>query len=181
VICWHKKATVKTGVELANSYSSLDDARILAAKIGITLPTDDDAAELCLIKSGQYLNRYEKPMEASGCSKRTTTIQGLFFPRTGACLRCVEIGENEIPNDLKIAQLVVANDFASGGAAWGSKDEGRSIASHEVTGAVAQSYFDTGKTSDDYTIPRADTIMSAFCGSGSRDKFIFTSRLFNAN
>jgi len=149
-----------SGVEFANSYQSLVDARSLAEKIGINLPADDAEAETALINGALYLQVYEPDI----CGSRATTIQGLMFPRVGAELRGIAIGSDVVPIEPKQAQLIAANDFANGGSAWGTKDKGQIIAAHSVDGAVSQSYFNSGKTGDDYKIPRIEMIMSAFCG-----------------
>lgn len=149
-----------TGVELANSYLELSDARTLAENMGLTLPTDDTEAETALINGALYLQGYESDI----CGERTTTTQGLMFPRTGAELRGNDIDSDAIPTDLKQAQIIAANDFANGGAAWGTQDNGQIIAAHSVDGAASQSYFNSGKTGNDYKIPRLEIIMQGFCG-----------------
>ena len=149
-----------SGVELANSYQDLIDARSLAAKIGLTLPVDDTEAETALINGALYLQVYESDI----CGSRTTTVQGLMFPMVGAELRGSTVSDDAIPIEVKQAQIIAANDFANGGSAWGTKDKGQIIAAHSVDGAVSQSYFNSGKTGDDYKIPRIEMIMSAFCG-----------------
>ena len=149
---------VETGVGLADadSFISLVDARAFAAKYGITLPTNDTAAEVALRQGCQYVELQQKCFSGS----RMTTTQALSWPRTGATNAYgVEYADGEIPAQLGYAQVYAAAEYAAGTDVRAT-DDGKAIASEQVTGAVAVSYFDNGKTGGAVVITRAMDALS---------------------
>ncbi|KAF2282287.1 hypothetical protein GH714_044131 [Hevea brasiliensis] len=64
----------------ADSYISLTDARALADKFGLTLPTDDTAAEAALRNGAAYVGLQESAM----CGTRVSAEQELSYPRQGS-------------------------------------------------------------------------------------------------
>ena len=157
---------VETGVGLsdADSFISLADARAFAAKYGITLPTNDTAAEVALRQGCQYVELQQKCFSGS----RMTTTQALSWPRTGATNAYgVEYADGYIPPQLGFAQVYAAAEYAAGTDVRAT-DDGKSIASEEVTGAVAVSYFNNGKTGGAVVITRAMDALSPLlvvCGN----------------
>ena len=144
---------VESGVGLADadSFISLEGARAFAAKYGITLPVDDTAAEVALRQGCQYVELQQKCFSGS----RLTTTQALSWPRTGAAnVYGVEYADGEMPAQLGYAQVYAAAEYASGKDVRAS-DDGLSVASKEVTGAVAVSYFNNGKTGKAITITKS--------------------------
>ena len=159
---------VETGVGLADadSFISLVDARAFAAKYGITLPTNDTAAEVALRQGCQYVELQQKCFSGS----RMTTTQALSWPRTCATNAYgVECADGEIPAQLGYAQVYAAAEYAAGTDVRAT-DDGKSIASEQVTGAVAVSYFDNSKTGGAVVITRAMDALSPLlvvCGNNS--------------
>ena len=144
---------VETGVGLADadSFISLEGARAFAAKFGITLPADDTAAEVALRQGCQYVELQQKCFSGS----RLTTTQALSWPRTGATnVYSFEYADGYMPKQLGFAQVYAAAEYAAGTDVRAT-DDGKSIASEEVTGAVAVSYFNNGKTGGSVVITRA--------------------------
>ena len=144
---------VESGVGLADadSFISLEGARAFAAKFGITLPADDTAAEVALRQGCQYVELQQKCFSGS----RLTTTQALSWPRTGATNAYgVEYADGDMPAQLGYAQAYAAAEYAAGTDVRAT-DDGKSIASEEVTGAVAVSYFNNGKTGGAVVITRA--------------------------
>ena len=149
---------VESGVGLsdADSFISLEGARAFAAKYGITLPTNDAAAEVALRQGCQYVELQQKCFSGS----RLTTTQALSWPRTGATnVYGVEYADGDMPAQLGYAQVYAAAEYAAGTDVRAT-DDGKSIASEEVTGAVAVSYFNNGKTGGAVVITRAMDALS---------------------
>ena len=144
---------VETGVGLPNadSFISLVDARAFAAKYGITLPTNDTAADVALRQGCQYVELQQKCFSGS----RLTSTQALSWPRAGATnVYSFEYADGYMPPQLGFAQVYAAAEYAAGKDVRAS-DDGLSVASKEVTGAVAVSYFNNGKTGKDITITKS--------------------------
>ena len=157
---------VESGVGLADadSFISLTEAREFAAKYGITLPADDTAAEVALRQGCQYVELHQERFSGS----RLTTTQALSWPRTGATNAYgVEYADGEIPAQLGYAQVYAAAEYAAGTDVRAT-DDGKVIASEQVTGAVSVSYFDNGKTGGAVVITRAMDALSPLlvvCGN----------------
>ena len=157
---------VESGVGLADadSFISLEGARAFASKYGITLPADDAAAEVALRQGCQYVELQQKCFSGS----RLTTTQALSWPRTGATNAYgVEYSDGDMPAQLGYAQVYAAAEYAAGTDVRAT-DDGKSIASEEVSGAVAVSYFDNGKTGGAVVITRAMDALSPLlvaCGN----------------
>ena len=149
---------VETGMGLADadSFISLEGARAFAAKYGITLPADDTAAEVALRQGCQYVELQQKLFSGS----RLTATQALSWPRTGATnVYSFDYDDGYMPKQLGFAQVYAAAEYAAGTDVRAT-DDGKAIASEEVTGAVAVSYFNNGKTGGVVTITRAMDALS---------------------
>lgn len=140
-----------TGKADADSFISLVDARAFAAKYGITLPDNDTAAEVALRQGCQYVELQQKCFSGS----RLVATQALSWPRTGATnVYSFEYADGYMPPQLGFAQVYAAAEYAAGKDVRAS-DDGLSVASKEVTGAVAVSYFNNGKTGKAITITKS--------------------------
>ena len=149
---------VESGMGLADadSFISLEGARAFAAKYGITLPTNDAAAEVALRQGCQYVELQQKYFSGS----RLTSTQALSWPRTGATNAYGdEYADGDMPAQLGYAQVYAAAEYAAGTDVRAT-DDGKSIASEEVIGAVAVSYFNNGKTGGVVTITCAMDALS---------------------
>ncbi len=145
--------TVETGTGLPNadSYITLADARIYAANYGLTLPANDAEAEIALRQGCQYIELQEGRYSGS----RVSTSQALAWPRADASNSVgVDYPDNAVPIQLGRAQVAAAAEFAKGTDVRAT-DDGKSVASEAVTGAVAVSYFNNGKTGETVLITRA--------------------------
>ena len=154
-----------TGKSDSDSYVSLVDARALAVKYGYTLPTDDTAAEVALRQGAAYIDMQEP---CFGGARKLLT-QALAWPRIGAKTTFkAEIADDTIPSQLLMAQVAAAAEYGAG-VDVRPTDDGKAIASEEVTGAVAVSYFNNGKTGNTVVITKAmdalKTLMVA-CSNG---------------
>lgn len=90
-----------TGVDNANSWVTLEEARAYAGNRGVTLPADDDAAGAMLVQSGDFLNSFRDRY------KGVQTYRGLpmVWPRYGANVEGAVLPDDEIPDLLKTAQF----------------------------------------------------------------------------
>ena len=139
-----------TGVESANTYISLPDARTLAEQYGWVLPVDDNDANVALVNGYQYLNTLENGM----CGVRSYEDQTGAFPREGCACGGFVIPSDGIKAEVKQAQVRAAVTFGAGTDVNPDSD-GKNIASEEVTGAVKVSYFNNGKTGGSVVITEA--------------------------
>jgi hypothetical protein len=140
-----------TGLSNADAYISLADARIYAAAYGYTLPDDDTLAEIAIRQGTQYIDMQESCFGGT----RLVQAQSLSWPRLGAVNAYgFEIASDSIPLQLGYATVAAADEFGAGTDVRAT-DDGKSIASEEVTGAVAVSYFNNGKTGGTVTITKA--------------------------
>lgn len=139
-----------SGVELANTYILLADARLLAEQYGWALPTDDNDANIALINGYNYLNTLESDM----CGTRTYEDQTGAFPRENCSCGDFAIAIDAIKQEVKQAQVRAAVTYGAG-TAVNPDDDGKDIASEEVVGAVKVSYFENGKTGGSVEITEA--------------------------
>ena len=158
-----------TGKADADSFISLIGARALAEKYGITLPTNDTAAEVVLRQGCQYVVLQEKCFNGG----RLTTRQALPWPRTGATNAYgVEYADGDMPVQLGYSQVYAAAEYAAGKDVRAS-DDGLSVAGKEVTGAVAVSYFNNGKTGKAITITKSLDALAPLMGGCRNNSFEF--------
>lgn len=143
---------VETGaiVPGADSYVGLSEARSTAAFYGWALPTIDADAEIALRNGANYVGLFEPEMKGS----RVSVEQSLPYPRKDVNVYGFYLGETEIPNPLKLAQVAAAVEIGAGLDPRASTD-GRVISSEQVTGAVAVSYFNNGNTGATVRITKA--------------------------
>ena len=87
-----------TGVDNANSYISVAEARAFASLRSLILPSSDPAVEVLIIKAFDYL----ESLDYKG--NHANPPQSAEFPRRDLYLQGVLFAQNEIPNKLKQAQ-----------------------------------------------------------------------------
>ena len=126
-----------TGVADSDSYQTLVEFRELAVKYGITLPVDDNEAEV-LARNG-YLGLL--PMEPQLQGRRTHDIQTNIYPRTGVYKNCVAVDADSIPNELKLAQLYQADAIQNGAGTNTVTSEAR-VKSKSLDGVFSKTYMD---------------------------------------
>ena len=155
---------VETGsiVAGADSYISLVDARTMAALYGWALPATDPAAEIALRNGANYVGLFEPEMKGS----RVSAEQSLAYPRKDATVFGFDISETSIPGRLQIAQIAAAVEIGAGLDPRASTD-GRVVASEQVTGAVAVSYFNNGNTGATVRLTKAIDALKPLLSSGN--------------
>jgi hypothetical protein len=92
-----------TGVENANSYSGLNDLRAYASARGVTLPSEDPALEVLVIKAMDFLESKRAEYQGS----KVFADQSLQFPRTGVYVDSILMDNDKVPTLIKsaLAQL----------------------------------------------------------------------------
>ena len=154
-------------VPFAESYTSLADARELAAKFGMALPLDDDEAEAALRNGALYIDLQEPAM----CGRRVSPTQSLAFPRTGIRLFGFDVSRATIPSQVIRAQVIASVEYGNGTDVRASSD-GRSTSMERVVGAVSVQYFDNGANGSTTTITAAiDALSPLLCGSNNGSSF----------
>jgi DnaT-like ssDNA binding protein len=101
-----------SGLPNANSYISLDDARIYAESRGIELSDDDQTAIIQLIQGADFLNIPQFACQYAGTKLNPT--QALAWPRVDVFSCNGVIADGTIPTQLKYAQVAVAGAIESG-------------------------------------------------------------------
>jgi hypothetical protein len=129
-----------TGVADADSFQTLAEARALALNYGLTIATDDTAAEVQLRQGYIGLLVSERTLQGA----RTHTIQTGIYPRTGAYSNCNLVDSESIPNSVKLAQLNFA-DAINSGYGTNSVDNGQDVKSFTVPD-VYQKVFQDGSS-----------------------------------
>lgn len=158
-----------TGLEDADSYASLATARAIADKYGVTLPVDDTKCEVAIRQGSEYADMQENCFGGS----RLVDNQALAWPRKDAKTTT----GYAIPSDSVPAQMIKASVFAAAEYGAGvnvrASDNGLSVASKAIDGAVSVSYFDNGKTGSTIVITKAIDAMKLLMTSCSNNGFSF--------
>lgn len=151
-----------TVVDNADSFVTIEQARTYATSYGYTLPVDDTELEVALRQGAAYLSLFDGSLSGS----KVDPLQSLVYPRTDAYIISGGV-KSPIPNDfiptqIKHAQIIAAATYGAGEDVR-ANDDGNSIASEAVSGAVSVSYFDNGKTGGSIEITAAiDAIKPLF-------------------
>lgn len=153
-----------TGLANADSYQTLEDARLNANALGLNLPAGEEAAEAALRNGARYVNRYE----SSFTGYRTVDTQALSFPRTNSIrsfgTNCIDVASDAIPNELIMAQMFAAVEYGKGTDVM-PVDDGLSVQLKEVVGAVKKQFFDNGKTGKGIVITQAIDALKPLMGA----------------
>ncbi|GAA0907681.1 hypothetical protein GCM10009552_15940 [Rothia nasimurium] len=131
-----------TGKPDAESYATAEDLAMYAAKRGVTVPDDDAAREVLLVKAMDKLGEYDARW--LGC--RASATQALAWPRKDVWLNDMRFSTSSIPRELQYAQLAFAieavkNDLQK---TVTPQDTGPVI-EKTVDGAVTVKYANPGK------------------------------------
>lgn len=151
-----------TGLELADSYTSLVDARTAVLLYGWVLPTDDDEAEVALRNGAQYVDLRESSLAGS----RLVDSQGLAYPRVDG-FKCqganqVDIASDEVPKEMIKAQIAAAVDYGAGNEPR-PNDDNLSV-QEETVDVITTKYFEGAQTGGGHTITAAiDAMRPLLC------------------
>lgn len=141
----------------ADSYISLDDARALAVKWGLKLPSDNDEAEVALRKAAVY---YIGLKEDLFTGNRVSDSQSLSWPREEATRFGVDLADDSIHPDIQLAQVEAAAVYGSGTEVRPA-DDGRQVTSESIGGAMSISYKNTSDDNN-IAITQSDDLLNPF-------------------
>ncbi len=159
---------IETGAVVANANSFTTDAEFTARAtlVGITLPTTLAERDALQIQAVTYITGKEPKMSGT----RTNFEQELPYPRRGAVLHGTVLDSNKIPQQLKLAQLELALQAASGAlfttsASSGVKREKLDVMEVEYFEGSTGSEIVTGKA-DSYLAQLYETAATSSAGGG---------------
>lgn len=97
-------------VEDADSYTTLSSARTYLSKRGLSLATDDAAADIQLRKAFDYLESLRSVYKGS----KAESGQQTQWPRKDVWIDCEEFASDAIPTSLRQAQAMIAANIQAG-------------------------------------------------------------------
>lgn len=98
-----------TIVANANSYITTDEYEAYLESLGVSI-TDFDAAEVQMIKAAQFIDSHEANLKGS----LTDRDQAMAYPRHDLFIDGWSWASDEIPRQVILAQLSIANDIRGG-------------------------------------------------------------------
>jgi len=125
----------------ANSFATVAEARAYAEARGIDLPVDDIEVEQALVKAGDYLLSYEQKLKGY----RVSASQTMVYPRNGVILFDTRFPNDEIPQQIKDAQIILAS-YSADGVELRPVGDGRETRREKV-GLIEVEYFEGGRSS----------------------------------
>ena len=148
-----------TIIDNANSFANVEECRAFADSRGLTLPADDKAVEVLLVKACDFLFSLETDFQGT----RVDAEQQLPFPRNSILLYGADIS-GIVPKVIKQAQCRLAFDASQGELlATGS---GRVISKEQV-GPLQNEYADDGEDNPQLQLTAALTILQPLFADGS--------------
>lgn len=103
-----------TGIEDANSFVELNEARALATIRGIDLSDDDETLSKQLVQSADRINSYEPRFSGH----RAYSVQSMAYPRSNSFRLGAVIPRGFIPRELKLAQVIICDLIAQDIEIW---------------------------------------------------------------
>lgn len=144
-----------SGIANANSYVSLENARIYASSLGLDLPPDDLDAEAVLASAIFYIDSQQFQ------GYRTTGVQALQWPRKGVVANGYPVDENVIPSSIWQAQVRAAVLITDGIVLTPDQFES-GIVKKEKVGPIETEYSDYSTYSSSGLFPTVDLLLSAY-------------------
>lgn len=152
-----------TGMANATSLVALAEARTYAASRGVTLSDDDEALEIDINKSMDYL----KSREAEYSGVRTYPgVQALPWPRTGQVINGVLIAPNVVPYEAKVYQITVMMALGLGIILFPTVSGDTRPLKRSKIGQIEKEWFDPGLSSPNVTA--INFAIEPLLGYGSR-------------
>lgn len=136
-----------TVVPNADSFLSLIEAQNLAFNYGITLPCDNNEAEVALRQGYLNLLNQERNLQGSRISPEQTGI----FPRKYVYNNCFAVASDSIPNEVKLAQLYASESIANG-TEVNEATSGERLKKFDVQGVYSEEYQDGSRQNLNATI-----------------------------
>lgn len=131
-----ENGTIVTG---ANSFVTRAEYITYAASVGITIASDT-AADIELIKSGEFINAQEGGL----IGYKVDRNQAMAYPRNDLILEGFSWAENEIPRQVILCQMALALDIHAGIDPYNPPaNPERATRRERVEGAIEVEYFGT--------------------------------------
>tara|TARA_R110000764_G_scaffold232802_1_gene325414 strand:+ start:1187 stop:1681 length:495 start_codon:yes stop_codon:yes gene_type:complete len=144
----------------ANSYVTDAEALVIADNLSIDLPSDPAEREKALKQGTWYIQ--------GKCFKGdyVEALQPVAFPRSNMYINGFEFPNDDIPVQVKNAQVAAASGYFLG-ANTAVVNDGKEIKKEKIDVLVVE-YFENGKTSSGDKITFADQWLQGLtCGRGS--------------
>ena len=125
-----------TGVANANSYVDLTYARTYATQSGFVLPVDDTELEVLLLNGMSFIESFKAKLQGH----KVSSTQNLQFPRNLVFIDGYELANDEIPDNLKIAQVRAAVAISEGTDFF--ETVGGQLITEETVGPITTKYAD---------------------------------------
>lgn len=148
----------------ANSYVSVAETRLYAEARGIALPTDDADLEILLIKSMDYLEAQRSKYQGL----KVESTQSLQWPRYDVYIDCVLFSQDEIPVELKSAEMQLAIEANSGTDLMPTRCAG--FVTEEKVGVLNTKYSESIATGAGPNMTAVKALLAPLyypCGSGT--------------
>lgn len=145
----------------ADSMVSVEDAKLRAVALGVTLPSDELECEAALVQGNVYINSlcyYGEPV---------VPFQITPFPRAGVAIGSKEYPSDQIPQQAIDAQIVAAA-YAASGDIYTVVDNDKRVKRKKID-IIDTEYFgvESGAQSGKKVITRANELLAMFtCPSG---------------
>lgn len=140
----------------ANSYVDVAYATTYASGRGLLLPTDEATLAPLLVRAFDYV----EAQRARYKGIKTYPYGGSQWPRTGVVIDGEEIGEKQIPREIRQAQVRVAVELHSGVDAHVSRQGPQK--KRDKTGPLDSEYF----AGTDTSMPAVDALLAPLYAQG---------------
>ena len=152
---------VEDGSQVAGANSFTTDAELTAYALarGVTLPATEAERDVLQIKAVDYLFSKESQMQGSRIAK----TQALMYPRNGVSVHGFSIDSDEIPEQLKSAQLEAAIALSTQEILVNSSS---SNITKEKVDVIEVEYSDGGKY-DSIRLDKVDTYLKPLLTTSS--------------
>lgn len=153
-----------SGVEGANSYATVAQARTYAASRGRAFPAtgangDESAADTLLLNAMDALEARASEFQGT----KTTRNQACQWPRYGVVAEGYEYDSNEIPPNIVKAQILLAIESQTQPLVLNTTEAGR-LTRMKVEGAVELQYAD--EEAQQPSFPLVEALLAPFFGDG---------------
>jgi len=151
----------------ANTYINEAEAEALLNSIGETFGdiTETEIRD-ALLKATRYLESYRLKYKG----ERVIVPQSLSFPRQNVIIEGYLYPYDEIPKEIKLAQAVAAMLYSQDTDVQPDND-GKTILSESIAGAISVTYADNGATGNTNYFPKIDTYLKLFLKGSSNSLY----------
>lgn len=150
-----------TGVDDADSYITLTEARSYALARGAELSADDAVITVQITEVMDYLEaqrfRYQ--------GVKTLPANALQWPRLGVLIDCVAIDDDVIPQELKDVEAQLIIDVSSGITLSPNVAPTSGDIKKEVVGPLTTEFFEGGSSRTQPTLTKAQDLLDVLFGA----------------